>query len=84
MVVRQNPASFPDEQLKMRYPFNRMRGVTLGQIMPHVQEDREIGPDDLPAFKQLLEAAFRDPDQVATTEWNMREIKQKTREFSHY
>ena len=84
MVIRPNPASVPDEQLNMRYAFNRLRGVTLGQILPHVQEDGEIGLEDLPAFIKLLEAAFQDPDQVATTERNMREIKQKTCEFSQY
>jgi hypothetical protein len=34
-----------------------------------------IGLEDLPAFIQLLEAAFRDPDRVATNERKMREIQ---------
>jgi hypothetical protein len=84
MVIRHKPASFPDEQSKMRYAFNRLRGVALGQILPHVREDGTIGLEDLPAFIQLLEAAFGDPDRVATAERKMREIKQKNREFSQY
>jgi hypothetical protein len=68
----------------MRYAFNRLRGVALGQILPHVREDGTIGLEDLPAFIQLLEAAFGDPDRVATAEQKMREIKQKNREFSQY
>jgi len=84
MVIRHKPASFPDEQSKMRYAFNRLRGVALGQILPHVQEDGTIGLENLPAFIQLLEAAFGDPDRVATAERKMREIKQKNREFSQY
>jgi hypothetical protein len=84
MVIRHKPASFPDEQSKMRYAFNRLRGIALGQILPHVQEDGTIGLGDLPAFIQLLEAAFGDPDRVATAERKMREIKQKNREFSQY
>jgi hypothetical protein len=84
MVIRHKPASFPDEQSKMRYAFNRLRGVALGQILPHVREDGTIGLEDLPAFIQLLEAAFGDPDRVATAERKMREIKQKHREFSQY
>jgi len=84
MVIRHKPSSFPDEQSKMRYASNRLRGVTLGQILPHVREDSEIRLEDLPASIQLLEAAFRDPDQVATAEPKTREIKQKHRELSQY
>jgi len=43
-----------------------------------------IGLEDLPAFIQLLEAAFGDPDRVATAERKMREIKQKNCKFSQY
>jgi len=84
MVIQHKPASFPDEQSKMRYAFNRLRGVALGQILPHVREDGTIGLEDLPAFIQLLEAAFGDPDRIATAERKMREIKHKNREFSQY
>jgi hypothetical protein len=62
MVIQHKPASFPDEQSKMRYAFNRLRGIGLGQMVPHVREDGTIGLEDLPAFIQLLEAAFGDPD----------------------
>jgi hypothetical protein len=59
-----------------------LSGLALGQILPHIRENGEIGLEDLTAFIQLLEAAFGDPDRVATAERNMREIKQKNREFS--
>jgi len=62
MVIRHKPTSFPDEQCKMRYAFNRLRGVALGQILPHVREDGPIVLEHLPALIQLLEAAFGDPD----------------------
>jgi hypothetical protein len=68
----------------MRYVFNRLNRLALGQILPHVREDRKIGLGDLPGFIQLLEAAFGDPDRVATAERRMKDIKQKTREFSQY
>jgi len=84
MVIRHKPASFPDKQSKMRYAFNRLRGVGLGQILPHVRENGIIGLEDIPALIQLLEAAFGDPNRVATAERKMREIKQKNREFSQY
>jgi hypothetical protein len=84
MIIQHKPNSFPDEQSKMRYAFNRLSGLALRQILPHVRENGEIDLGDLPAFIQLLEAAFGDPDRVATTERNMREIKQNNREFSQY
>ena len=68
----------------MQYSFTRLRGVFLGQIVPHIWEDGEIGLEDLPALIQLLEAAFGDPDQVATMERKVQKIKQKNREFSQY
>jgi hypothetical protein len=56
------PASFPDEQSKLPYALNRLRGVAFDQILPHVQEDRTIGLENLPAIIYILEAAFGDPD----------------------
>jgi hypothetical protein len=46
----------------MRYAFNRLRVVALGQILPHAQDDGTIRLEDLTAFIQLLEEAFADPD----------------------
>jgi len=43
-----------------------------------------IGLKDQPAFIQLREAAFGDPDRVATTDRKMRDIKQMNCEFSQY
>jgi hypothetical protein len=84
MVIRHTPSRFPDEQAKMRYAFNRLSGLALKQILPHVRDNGDIGLEGLPAFIQLLEAAFGDPDRVATAERAMKEIKQKNREFSLY
>jgi hypothetical protein len=84
MVIRHKPASFPDEQSKMRYAFNRLRGVALGQILPQVREDGTIGLEDLPACIQLLQAAYGDPDRVATAERKMRKFKQMNPEFYQY
>ena len=84
MVIWHKPTSFPDEQSNMLYAFNRLRGVPLAQMLPHVRQDRTIGLENLPAFIQLLEAAFGDTDQLATTERKMGEIKWKTRESSQY
>jgi hypothetical protein len=42
MVIRQKPSSFPDEQSKMGYAVNRLSGLALRQILPHVQEDGDV------------------------------------------
>jgi len=84
MVIIHKPTSFPDEQLKMRYAFNYLSKVALSQILPHVRQDGTIGLEDLPAVIQLLEAAFEDPDRVATAERRIQEITQKYREFSQH
>jgi hypothetical protein len=47
MVIRPKPASFPDVQSKIRYAFNCLRGIALGQTLPHVREDGTIGLKDL-------------------------------------
>jgi hypothetical protein len=62
MVICYTPRRFPDEQSKMRYAVNRLSGLALNQILQQGQESGEVGLEDLPAFIQLLEAAFGDPD----------------------
>jgi len=84
MIILHKPNSFPDEQSKMTYAFNRLSGLAVRQILQHLRKDGEIDLGDLTAILQLLEAAFGDPDRVATAERNIREIKQKNREFSQY
>jgi hypothetical protein len=52
--------------------------------LPHVREEGTIGLEDPPAFIQLLEVSFGNPNRVATAKRKMGEIKQKNREFSQY
>jgi len=75
MIIRHKPNSFPNDQSKMRYAFNRLGTPSLRQILPHVREHREIDLGNLTGLIQLLEAAFGNPDRVATAERNMWEIK---------
>jgi hypothetical protein len=84
MVIRHTPSRFPDEQATMRYAFNHLSGLALKQTLPHIRDNGDIGLEDIAAFIQLLEAAFGDPNRVATAEHNMKEIKQKNPEFSLY
>jgi len=83
-VIRHRPGSFPDEQSKIRDAFKQLSGIALKEILPHVRENGEVGLEALPACIQLLEAAFGDPDSVATAERNIKEVKQMNREFSQY
>jgi len=84
MVIGHKPASFPEEQSNMQYAFNRLRGVALRQILPHIGEDGTVWLEDLPTLVHLMEAAFGDPGGVATAECEVWEIKQMDREFSQY
>ena len=61
-VIKHKPTRFPNKHSKMQYAFNCLRGVALGQMLPHLRDNGEIWPEDLPAFIQLLEAAFGDSD----------------------
>ena len=68
MLIHNKPTSLPDEQSKMWYTFTQLRGISLGQILPHIWDDGTIGLEDRPACIQLLEATNGDPDRVATAE----------------
>jgi len=58
MVIRHKPATASDAQSMIRYAFNCLSRVSLGQIMWHIRESGEIGLEDpSPLFnsrKQLL------------------------------
>jgi hypothetical protein len=52
--------------------------------MPHVSDNGEIGLENLPAFVQLLEVAFRHADWIALAKRKMQEIKQMNCECPQY
>jgi len=58
----------PNRQSKMGYPFNHLIEIALGQILPHVWKDGTIKQGDLPAWIQLLKAAFQNTNWAATVE----------------
>jgi hypothetical protein len=71
MVIPHKPASVANQQLRIRYTFNRLRGVDLCHDFPHIWEDGTIEQ----------EAAVGDPNEVATAERKTWSIMQLTREF---
>jgi len=64
-------------------PFNALRVLDLGQLLPHIHQDVTIGLGDLTAIL-LMEGAVGDPDHMATAECTVSEIKQNKHEFSQY
>jgi hypothetical protein len=52
--------------------------------LQHISDNGEIGLDELPAFIQLLEAAFGDSNRVATTEYMMHGVQKLNPAFCHY
>jgi hypothetical protein len=84
MVIQRKPTNFPEELLKMRYILNRLRARTSARYCHMVGRTETLSWNNLPVFIQVLVAAFRDHDQVATAERKMQEMIQKTHEFSQY
>jgi hypothetical protein len=76
ILIQYKPTGFSNEQSMKRYPFHYPNGIALAQFLPQVQDNEEVGLEVQPASRQLLEAAFGDPNQVATAGWKMQEIKQ--------
>jgi len=67
MVIRHKPASFPTT-VENAVCIQPPEGIGLGQILATREGRRNDRLEDLPAFIQFLEAAFGDPDRVATAE----------------
>jgi hypothetical protein len=82
MVISCKPGSFPDKQKTIWHTFNLPKGVALVQIKPHIQNNGTIGLEHLPMVLQLLEAAFENPDRVATAEQKIRDTEQMRLELS--
>jgi hypothetical protein len=59
------PREVPNEQLKLRYTFSRLKGATLEQLI-HLMKDDCINLGNFEAFVTSLEEAYRDPDYMNT------------------
>jgi hypothetical protein len=68
----------------MHCAFTRLRAVVSGQILPHILENRTIGPHGLTACIQLQDGAVGNPNRVATIEQKIREINPINSQISHY
>jgi hypothetical protein len=67
MGIWHKPWSFPDKYMKVSYTCNHLRRITIGQMRPHICQDKMIGLGELPAFG--------DHDQVAAAELEIHKNK---------
>jgi hypothetical protein len=75
MEIRHKLACFPNKQMKMLYSFNRLSGVALAQILPHVREDGMSGLDisNKPSFRQEHPGVSDGPDGSDGTSYPLTE-----------
>src|SRR5258705_10890185 len=76
-------ATFPDEQAKLRLAINCLTGDAMDQIQQYIKDD-SVGLKDLAALIEILEEAFRNPNQVAEAEAKLCNLQQGSREFTAY
>jgi hypothetical protein len=74
---------FSDDQYKLRYVYGYLQGNAQNQIQPYIQTDK-ISLDDVEALIKILEATFRDPDEVGMASGELDHLTQGNREFSIY
>lgn len=75
LVIHAQPSRFPDDRAKVVYTGSFLRGTAYSWFQPIV--DREDGHpllDDFPKFSKNLEAIFGDPDEVATSDRQLRSL----------
>jgi hypothetical protein len=77
------PREFPNEQSKLRYPFSRLEGATLEQLIHLVKDDR-VNLGNFEAFVTSLEEAYGDPDHVNTAERALAKLRQGNQDFIAY
>ena len=83
LQLRLKAPTLPDDQSRLRYAISLLKDRALSQIRPHVRAGR-IELDNLEALISKLEAAFGDPDRVATAERKIMALKQGNKDFSTF
>jgi hypothetical protein len=58
-------SQYTDDQHKLHYVYGFLKGNVQNQIQPYILPNK-IKLDNVEALISILEAAFRDPDQVGT------------------
>ena len=79
-----NSDHYPTEQSKLAYALGRLKEKALEQLQPYLKENGTIDLADMGTFYNKLQLAFGDPDRKATAQRELRQLKQKDREFYLY
>ena len=79
-----NKDHYPTEQSKLAYALSRLKERALEQLQPYLEKDGNIALVDMEAFYTKLQLAFGDPDRKATAQRELRQLRQKNKEFYLY
>ena len=79
-----NKDHYPTEQSKLAYALSRLKEKALEQMQPYLERDGNIAIVDMNAFYTKLQLAFGDPDRKATAQRELRQLRQKNKEFYLY
>ena len=79
-----NKDHYPTEQSKLAYALSRLKERALEQLQPYLEKDGNIALADMEAFYTKLQLAFGDPDRKATAQRELRQLRQKNKEFYLY
>ena len=79
-----NKDHYPTEQSKLAYALSRLKEKALEQMQPYLERDGNIALVDMNAFYTKLQLAFGDPDRKATAQRELRQLRQKNKEFYLY
>jgi hypothetical protein len=77
------PRAFPNEQSKLQYPFSRLEGAMLEQMI-HLIKDDHMNLENFEAFMTSLDEAYGNPDYMNTAKWALPELHQGNRDFITY
>jgi hypothetical protein len=79
-----NSHEFPSDQVKLSYAGSYLRGDAFAWFAPQVKETGEVDYATYAEFVKGLRDAFGDPDEVATAEREIQELRQGTGTCSTY
>src|SRR6202041_2919707 len=79
-----NGSEFPNDQVKISYAGSYLRGTAFDWFAPQVHHSGQVNFTSYHEFVQALQDAFGDPDEVATAEREIQELRQGTASCSTY
>jgi hypothetical protein len=74
-------SQYINDQHKLCYVYGFLKGNAQNHIQPYILPDK-IKLDNVEVLITILEATFRDPDQVGTASAELNKLSQGNKEFS--